>query len=110
MRSLSSRVIFLRPAKPFLLDSIGPVKSETQAVPADDRFGGDQEQRALPPRPKPPDQHPEQFVTRPELWAFALGLQHGKLLTQDKIFPSRGVGENETVVETHRAEAAADYA
>lgn len=55
-------------------------------MPANDGFRLDENQYLLPPRPEPPQHHPEQFVRKSEPRLRILLFQDGKLLPKSQVF------------------------
>jgi hypothetical protein len=62
-----------------------PVHTKTSPVPADDRFGRDDDEGLLPSRPDPPSDYPEELIEEVETRAGTLTLQRDELLTQSEI-------------------------
>jgi hypothetical protein len=54
-------------------------------VPADDGFGGDDDERLLPSRPDPSSDYPEELIEEVEARARMSTLQRAGLLTQSEI-------------------------
>jgi hypothetical protein len=63
-----------------------PIQLEPSAMPAHDRLRLDKNQCLLPPGPKTPQHHPEQFVRRGKPRLRMPPLQDGKLLPKNHIF------------------------
>jgi hypothetical protein len=63
-----------------------PIQLETRSVPANNSLRLDEDQRPIPSRPKPSQDHPEEFVrnTKPRLRTPSL--QNSKLLPQCQVF------------------------
>ena len=77
--ALSSHTVSI-PRKP------RPVEIESRPMPANDGLRLDENQRLLPPRPKPPQDHPKLFVGSGEPRLRVPLFQNGKLLPKSQIF------------------------
>src|SRR5450759_2717711 len=67
----------------------GPVQPKAGAVPADDRFRGDNDQRLFPVPPQFSSQNPEEFIGSAKPGFRPPRLQHRELLTQSKILQEK---------------------
>src|SRR5262249_36398168 len=65
-----------------------PVKTESSAVPADNRLGFDDDQHLAPARPHPTKCGPEQTVQGVHGRPRSLALEHSNLLSQSEDFQS----------------------
>jgi hypothetical protein len=62
------------------------IQFESRAMPADDGLRLNKDQCLLPPRPKPPQHHPEQFVRSGKPRLRMPLFQNGEMLAQDEVF------------------------
>jgi hypothetical protein len=67
-----------------------PVPTESGAVPSDDGFGCDDEERLFPAGPASTDEQPEELDEPSQLWAW-VPLEHDELLTKCQILEKKGV-------------------
>src|ERR1035437_3889487 len=67
------------------LAQLGPVPSESLAVPADHGLGHDEEERLFPLRPELESGDPKELVEHTEFWFGMSALQHDKLLSKSQV-------------------------
>ena len=67
------------------LAQLGPVPSESLAVPADHGLGHDEEERLFPLRPELESGDPKELVEHTEFWFGMSALECRQLLPQNKI-------------------------
>src|ERR1039457_1448601 len=67
------------------LAQLGPVPSESLAVPADHGLGHDEEERLFPLRPELESGDPKELVEHTEFWFGMSALQHDKLLSKNQV-------------------------
>jgi hypothetical protein len=63
-----------------------PIQFEPRPVPANDGLRLNEDQRPFPPRPEPPQDHPEEFVESGKSRLRVLLLQNAELLVQSQVF------------------------
>ena len=67
------------------LAQLGPVPSESLAVPADHGLGHDEEERLFPLRPELESVDPKELVEHSEFWFGMSALRHDKLLSKSQV-------------------------
>jgi hypothetical protein len=85
MRKINSRNSLLTHFRAsFMPRAPCPIQLETGSMPTNDCVRLDDDKRALPPRPEPPQHHPKDPIRSSKPWLTAPSLQDSELLSQSQ--------------------------